>query len=336
MSADLAHVSFPPPTGKEGKLGKWWSGAVTGDVLDARVFPPLTYLIEDVLTEGGLGMLAGPPKAGKSYLSYGIACAVADPGMVALGKLKVSAHGHVLIVSLDDQSQQRAQRRLREVMHGKPIPADITLHTEANLGRGPVAADSLISYINNRPDTRLIVIDTLEHLRPTTGGGSNIYTEDVRFLGDLRRVIKAHPNVSILVLAHTRKGDKQDPDDPISAVSGSHGVTGGVDAILVLTGTRGAPRRKLDVVSRDGQDKALVLTFTDNGLIVTEEDPNDPTINLTPDDAEVYRMVQEWPKGISAADLKEFLPKITKIGNRLGSLERDGYITKTARGVYAP
>lgn len=334
---DYDEEGFPTPLGREGNSGNgpWWSSSITGTDLDAITYPPLEYLVESVLVQGGLALLAGPPKAGKSYLGYGLACAVAAGG-TALGSLDVSNQGHVLIVSLDDQSLPRAQRRLREVMRDEPIPGDITIHTEANLGRGHVAATNLISYIKGRPDTRLVVIDTLEHLRPTTTGSSSSYSDDVLFLGQLRRVLAECPGVTILVLAHTRKGDKNDPDDPISAVSGSHGVTGGTDAILVLTGKRGAPRRKLDIVSRDGQDTGLVLKFTDHGLEVTEDDPTDPTVDMTPDDAEVYRLVQEHPSGITAAELQGYLPNMKKVGNRLGLLARDGYISKTARGVYAP
>lgn len=334
---ETVEVPSHTPPGKEGNSGNapWWSSAITGAELDAIEYPPLEYLVEDVLVRGGLALLAGPPKAGKSYLSYGIACAVAAGGK-AIGGLEVNGQGNVLLISLDDQSRPRAQRRLREVMRGEPIPAGITLHTESNLGRGHVAAERLKDYLKERPDTRLIVIDTLEHLRPTGGSGSNSYSEDVLFLGQLRGVLTEHPDVTILVLTHTRKGDRHDPDDPITAVSGSHGVTGGTDAVLVLTGTRGAPRRKLDIVSRDGQDKGLVLKFTDHGLEVTADNPDDPTVHMSEADGQVYRLVQEHPSGVDAATLQGFLPEMKKIGNRLALLAKDGYITKEARGVYKP
>lgn len=319
------------PSGNPGNSGNepWWSSSIAGSDLDSTVYPPLTYLVERVITEGSLTLLAGPPKAGKSYAAFSFACAVAAGGM-ALGGLASTGPFGVLMVSLDDQSRARAQRRLREVMEGAPIPENITLHTEANLGQGKAAAASIIEYLDGHPDTRLVVVDTLEHLRGITTAGESSYTADVRFLGYLRAVLTNHPKVTLLVLVHTRKGEN---DDPISAVSGTHGVSGGADAVLVITGKRGAPRRILDVVGRDAEDARLVLAWTDHGLSLTDEDPDDPTLLMTKDDAAVYLAVKDCKDPVSAKDL-ELILELPKIGNRLAKLANDGHLRKTGRGLY--
>jgi hypothetical protein len=323
------------PTGISGNVGfdneVWWSSALRGDELDAAEFPPLEFLVNGVLVAGSLTLLAGPPKAGKSMLALDLALAVAG-GAKALGALPVSRSGEVLLVSLDDQSQARQQRRIRSILRGEPIPTAFTLHTEPNLGRGSRAAAALGEYLDANPSTVLVVVDTLEHLRGLTSPGESAYSADVRMLSELRRVVAAHPTVTLLALVHTRKTSGE-ADDAISAVSGTHGVTGGADAVLVLTGQRGAPMRALDVVSRDGEDRRLVVRWTtDGGLALADDDPDDPAVTLTPDDARVYRAVADMGCQVSASDLNHL--GMPKVGNRLLSLSQRGFLTKTGRGSY--
>lgn len=325
-------VDFPTTsTGNPGKSGNesWWANAISGTELDRTVYPPLTYMVEKVLTEGSLTLLAGPPKAGKSFLAYGLACGIAAGGK-ALDHLNVNTGGEVLLISLDDQSRPRAQRRLRSVMQGKPIPARLTLHTDPTVGVSKRAAENISTYLHHHPDTRLVIIDTLEHLRGTSLNGESPYTADVKFLGTLRTILAIHPKVTLLVLVHTRKSEK---DDPISAVSGTHGVTGGADSVLVLTGKRGVPRRVLDIVGRDGEDQRMVLAWTDHGLSLTDEDADDPTMLMTPDDAAVFRAVEKIGTPTSAKDL-DLVLDMPKIGNRLAKLASDGHLRKCGRGMY--
>ena len=80
---------------------------------------------------------------------------------------------------------------------------------------------------------------------------------------------------TILCLAHVRK---ERADDGVVAISGTYGVTGGADSLIILTGNRHATGRAIEVVSRDDEGCELALTFTEHGLFVTDEDPHpDPS-----------------------------------------------------------
>lgn len=333
MSAVVVHPRQPrSPRGetRETREIPWWDSSIRVADLDLIEYPPLEYLVPEVLPVGGLVLLAGAPKAGKSVLAMGFALAVASGGR-ALGASQAQ-QGEVLFLSLDDQSRPRAQRRIRDLLRGESMPAGMVLHTEPNLQVGKAAAANLSLYLAAHPRVRLVVIDTLEHLRGDRPAGVSVYSADVRFLNLLRQVVADHPGVCILAVTHTRKGDGD--EDPIEAVSGSHGVTGGADAVLVLSGRRGVPRRVLDVVSRDDEDKRLVLTMTPNGLTLTDEDPDDPTVLMSEEDARIYRAVSEFPDGVTAKDLEPLLPNVKKIGNRLAGLKNKGYLRMSARGVY--
>jgi hypothetical protein len=48
----------------------------------------------------------------------------------------------------------------------------------------------------------------------------------------------------------------------------------------------------------------------------------------------VYRAVLEFPSGASAVDLRDVLPTMPKVGNRLAALVKQGHLQKDGRGVY--
>lgn len=329
---DAAGTPLVPPLETIETLDNpWWYSAVSLTDLDKMAFPPLKYVVERLVTVGGLVLLAGAPKSGKSLLALGCGLAVASGGK-ALGRLDV-AKTDVLYISLDDQSQARAQRRIRDLLGDEPMPPGMTLHTEYNLGTGALATARISEYLDSHPRCGLVVIDTVEHLRGDRGAGVGVYSADVRFLSKFRDVLARHPDVAVLALAHTRKGDGD--DDAVEAVSGTHGVSGGADALLVLTGKRGIPRRILDVVSRDDEDSRMVLSLTRHGLTVTDEDPDDPALMLSPDDARLYRALDQFTDGATAKDLGQAYPAISNIGDRLGRLARQGTVVRKARGVYS-
>lgn len=315
----------------------WWLSAITAQQLDTLSFRPLAYLVDRLLVAGGVVLLSSPPKLGKSLLSLGVAAAIAS-GEAALGG---GAHAPglatlpaaVLYVSLDDTSPRRAQRRLRAVLRGRSVPPGLTLHF-ADIGRGPLAAANLIAYLDAHPETRLVIIDTLQYVRADAKPGESAYAGDVRAMQALRTVVEAHPGVTLLCLTHTRKDDRD--DDSVAATTGTYGVTGGADAVLTLSGDRRTPRRLLEVVSRDDDECRHILTIGAHGLELTGDDPDDPAALLSPDDARLYRKLRDFEAGASAKDLElELFPDPpTRIGDRMSRLSKKGVIRRLGRGQY--
>ncbi len=101
------------------------AGIFSAADLQGRVFPPIKWIVPDILPEG-LTLLAGKPKLGKSWLSLDIAVAVASGGSV-LGR--ECEPGPVLCLALED-NQRRLQRRLQLVAGSTPWPRDLEFHTE--------------------------------------------------------------------------------------------------------------------------------------------------------------------------------------------------------------
>lgn len=66
---------------------------------------------------------------------------------------------------------------------------------------------------------------------PSAGAGETTYERDYRIVGGLKMLADAHPGSSIIVVHHTRKASGS---DFVDAVSGTQGIAGAADTILLL------------------------------------------------------------------------------------------------------
>jgi hypothetical protein len=64
--------------------------------------------------------------------------------------------------------------------------------------------------------------------------------------------------VAILIIAHCRK---LDAEDPVDSVSGTLGLTGACDGVLVLRRERGQHNAALFITGRDVEERELALQF---------------------------------------------------------------------------
>jgi len=215
---------FAPPGADAGE-GK---GSTAADLL-AMTFPPIRYVVEGYIVEG-LTLLGGRPKLGKSWLALDCAIAVATGGH-ALGSIPCE-QGDVLFLALED-NQRRLQSRLMETLDakgGRPQGLDrLEFMTEAGrLDSGLL--ETLEAWRNRVPDARLVIIDVLAKVRPQRGKSEGIYEHDYRSVEGLQQWAINH-RVAVLVVHHVRKAEAE---DPLEMLSGSNGLTGAADTILVL------------------------------------------------------------------------------------------------------
>ena len=124
------------------------------DLLQKR-FTPREFVIEGSAPVG-VGLLAGKPKIGKSWLMLNESIAVAK-GTKALGALN-TRWGRVLYLALED-SEQRLQERYRQALAGDHPPTNLDIVTEwPRIGEG--FETYLREYLNQHPDTVYVGIDT--------------------------------------------------------------------------------------------------------------------------------------------------------------------------------
>ncbi|HXQ45299.1 MAG TPA: AAA family ATPase, partial [Caulobacteraceae bacterium] len=189
-------------------------------------FPPIRWVV-DAYIPTGFTLIAAKPKIGKSWLMLDIAVAVASGGYT-LGD-KHCVEGDVLYGALED-SQRRLKERMRKVIpHRGPWPRRLTLWTEMRpLEDGGL--EQIEAWAKDAPDPRLIVIDTFAKVRSPKARDETAYEGDYRQGGALKG-LSDRIGVAIIAVQHQRK---MDADDPLDTVSGTTGLTGCADTILVM------------------------------------------------------------------------------------------------------
>jgi len=215
--AALEHMhAGPPPRGK--RAVELWG----------MIFPAIKYAVPIYIAEG-LTLLAGAPKRGKSWLALDLCCAVAAGGYT-LGD-QHCIEGDVLYCALED-SPRRMKSRLHTLCDAASrAPGRLTIWFGPDLPRlGQGCEEALREWLTAQPDPRLIVIDTLNYIRPERTRDEDPYSYDYRSALSLQRLASEF-SVAIVLIHHTRKSAA---DDYLESISGTNGLTGGSDAVIVL------------------------------------------------------------------------------------------------------
>ena len=213
--------------------------------------------IIDGLLYVGTYLFVGAPKVGKSFLMAQLAYHVSMGH--TLWNFPVRK-GTVLYLALED-TQKRLQERLFR-MFGTDSAENLHFTIWAKqLGNG--LDEQLKGFVREHPDTKLIIIDTLQKIREA-GSEKFSYATDYEIIGRLKRFADNH-NICLLLVHHTRK---QQADDKFDMISGTNGLLGAADgAFLLQKEKRTSDSATLDISGRDQQDQRLYLTRDSDRLI---------------------------------------------------------------------
>jgi RecA-family ATPase len=301
----------------------WRDHVFTAAALQHMTFPPISYVIPGVLPEG-LSIFAGRPKIGKSWLAGDVCIAVAA-GRICLGDRK-PIQGNVLYAALED-NPRRLQRRFGKLVRtfSETWPEQLTLATSwRRLDKGGV--NDIRQWIEDAPEPRLIVLDTLAGVRPikTTNG----YTEDYETLAALHRLAN-EKGVAILVLHHTRK---MEADDPLDTVSGTLGLAGCADTVLVLN--RSSQGTTLYVRGRDIEEAEHAVSFDRNTCRWTILG-NASDVQRSDQRGRILEALLEAGDPLSPDEIARAAGmKRNNVDRLLGKMVADGEILKIGRGRY--
>ena len=206
--------------------------------------------IIDGLLPSGTYFLAGAPKVGKSFLVAQFAYHVST-GRPIWGY--PVCQGGVLYLALEDD-----QRRLQERM-SRMFGVEGTDDLNFAICSGQVGAGletQLENYLREHPNTRLIIIDTLQKVRAVSGETYS-YARDYDVIGQLKR-FSENRGVCLILVHHTRK---QPAEDSFETISGTTGLLGCADGAFILKKARRTElAATLEIVSRDQPDQLLHLT----------------------------------------------------------------------------
>jgi hypothetical protein len=324
---DLAKA--PEKAGKDAKtVTPWQSRGMDAATLWRAEFPPVRYLIEGVLPEG-LTLLAGKPKLGKSWLTLDIALAVATGGNV-LGK--ATEAGDVLFLALEDNKRRLQARMKRLFGHFNPPDLSRMLVATDWAKAGDGCVEDIRSWSESVAAPRLVVIDTLGCIRGASDGKQSAYQDDVAALRPLHALAN-EKGFAIVVVHHVRK---MEAEDPLDQVSGTTGLAGTADTILVLdrradTGLtlRGRGRdleNEIDLAMNFDRetcrfsirgDASEVKRSTERSLILS-------ALKGAPDGMSPQEVAAET--GMNRSNVKVLLPKMVKAGEAMKAKGRGCYL----------
>lgn len=232
------------------------AGMRDGAWLDAQVFPPLQYTVPGIVPEG-FGLLVAAPKVGKSWFAANIGLAAAAGGK-ALGCIDVRQRP-VLYLALED-GHRRLQERFRRITAEQPIPA--AMHVVIRAKTFEVIGMMSAFLERNSGSAPLVILDTLGKVKPPRAAGADPYQADYAVGSQLKDVADAHPGATLLAVHHSRKAESA---DFVDASSGTQGLAGSTDFMLVLTRKRHQDDAVLAVTGRDVSEAEYAVR-SDAGL----------------------------------------------------------------------
>ena len=197
----------------------------------------------------GTYLLAGAPKVGKSFLVAQLAFHISTGQPLWEFPVQKST---VLYLALEDDYRRLQDRMFR--MFGVESTEHLHFATCAKqVGSG--LEEQLEMFLREHPDTRLIIIDTLQKVREL-GGEAYSYAGDYEIVGKLKNFADKH-GICLLLVHHTRK---QPAADKFEMISGTTGLLGCADGAFLLQKERGTTMNgTLDVVGRDQGEQKLHL-----------------------------------------------------------------------------
>lgn len=206
--------------------------------------------IIDGLLYVGTYLFVGAPKVGKSFLMAQLAYHVSTG--LKLWDYGV-AKGTVLYLALEDTPKRLQERLFR--MYGENSTDRLHFTTVGAKYVGGGLDEQLKGFVKQYPDTKLIIIDTLQKIRESRSDKFS-YASDYELVGKLKQFADTH-GLCLLLVHHTRK---QQADDKFDMISGTNGLLGAADgAFLLQKEKRTSNSATLDISGRDQQDQKLYL-----------------------------------------------------------------------------
>jgi len=290
--------------------------------LKTMTFAPIKAVVPEILIEG-LTLFAGKPKTGKSWLLLHAAIAVARGGFT-LGNTHC-IEGDVLYCALED-SKRRLKKRMEKLIGvSQDWPKRLSFRCEMpRLSAGGL--DVIRDWIASHPLARLVIIDTLAMVRSPKKQDQSTYDSDYAAVLELRK-LAIEFGIAIVVVHHLRKADA---DDAFDTISGTLGLTGAPDTILVLK-RDGAGAFVLHGKGRDLIEIEKAMSF-DRSSCLWRIEGDAPEVRRSSERTAVLEAVEEAGAPIGPSTIAQATGmKPVNVRKLLTKLVREGAIKKGAK-----
>ena len=201
-------------------------------------------------------------------------------------------------------------------------------------------AEFMHRYADEKP---LVILDTLGKVKRHKKPGEDSYLVDYEVGSTLKALADAVPGSTLLVVHHTRKAEAA---DFVDTVSGTQGIAGSVDFVLVLTRKRHENNAILSVTGRDiveaeyalHADDGVLWRLDGEDLAAAQEAVHQRRAesNLGDRMMDVYLVVHGADGPVTAVDVANQMDGLDNnaAGTYLRRLFAGGYITRVSRGLY--
>ena len=287
--------------------------------------PEPRFLVDGVLPEGA-SLLVAKPKVGKSMLMQQIAVAIAMGGK-ALGKIDVE-RGRVLYLLLEG-SKRGLKRRLQAMIPDGPWPENLHFaqHWPSVQEDG---IELLERFAATYPDTRLVIVDTLQRIRgPVDTRKKSLYEADYEALHPFSDLYEK-TGVSVVVIHHANKRDGA--ADVVDQVSGSTGLSGAVENVLAMV--RDPAQTILKVRPREEEEVELALDF-DAHLMTWILRGKAGLVALTDERQRILDVLSEASEPLRAKEIAALVDKpANTVAQFLYKMKHQGKLLQPKYGYY--
>lgn len=236
------------------------------------VYPSKPSIIEHFLYPGTY-LFVGAPKVGKSFMMAQIAYHVSSGTPMWNYAVR---KGTVLYLALEDDYRRLQERLYR--MFGTET-ADDLFFSVASKSLNEGLLDQLDVFMNEHPDTNLVIIDTLQKVREAEGDTYS-YARDYDIIAELK-AFADRTGICLILVHHTRK---QKSDDSFDRISGTNGLLGAADgAFIMYKSKRTDGDATIEISGRDQPDKKLMLTRNKETLCWDFKDEHSPDFSEPPE-----------------------------------------------------
>lgn len=213
------------------------------------------FIVEEILPMG-LTIFGGPGKVGKSWFSFWLAMQVAS-GEDVWGF--ATSRGTTLYLAFKDNEERLQERLFMLQDEFENTPDNAFLCIEISKMGGELES-RIKNFMLEHPDTKLIIVDTLQKIRGNTESTYISDYDDITVLKNLADEYK----IAILVVHHLRK---QHDDDIFNELTGSTGLQGAADTLMILAqDKRGEDFAKFHLVGRDVKSRVLELQRSEENI----------------------------------------------------------------------
>ncbi len=258
-------------------------------------------------------MLAGPPKAGKSWFCLDIAQQLTDEGH------------EVYYIAAEDNS-----RRLKERLEQKAFkfPQNLKIHAGLSQPHPVPRGKDAITYIEEiykKYKPNCIIVDTVASVLKPTANTKN-YDVTVQEYEALRQ-LAANLGIAILVVHHTKKQTDY-TQTPIEQILGSTGISATVETLMIMQNISGKMDRSLFVSGKDVEQDEFLLTWNGGGFDLHEDVL---TAKLGGAQKEVLDYIKQNPECTQTQVVRSLEKDQGRISRIISQLRGQGLITKRGK-----